>query len=584
MEVVTDEMIESALATMPAESPPALAPINGHAGPVSDSVLEHAGKYVDAMPPAIAGENGSKATFAAACSLVLGFDLSPDAAFPILAERFNPRCAPPWSDAELRHKLDDANKKPGPRGKLLEKSGEAKRERKRKEPLDGKKTADQIEPATFAAEFLAERASDGLTHLPFWRGSFRQWHDGRYLELEPSEAQAELVRSINRAHCFLTTNIIGNIMAQVKAQAALPSRIEPPAWLEPAPVDWPASEVLATRRELVHIPSLIGGQAYTIPATPAFFSTVALDYDFAADAPVPVLWLSFLRELWGDDQESIDTLQEICGYALTPDTRHQKIFMLIGPPRGGKGVIARVLNRLVGPANVAAPTLASLETNFGLSPLLGKSLAIIADARLSGKVDQSKVVERLLSISGEDSLTADRKYREPVTGKIPARLVIISNELPRLAESSGALANRMIVLRLTKSFLGREDTALTEKLLGELPGILLWAIEGWRRLRDRGRFIQPEAGRELAGEMKDLSSPVGLFLRECCQIGPQFNAAVDAVYVAWCDWCKASGRDHPGTKQTLGRDLRAAVPSLRDSQPRDGVTRYRRYEGIGLVE
>ena len=59
-------------------------------------------------------------------------------------------------------------------------------------------------------------------------------------------------------------------------------------------------------------------------------------------------------------------------------------------------------HRLLGAHHVAAPTLASLSTNFGLQPLIGRPLALISDARLSTKADAKVVVERLLSISGED--------------------------------------------------------------------------------------------------------------------------------------------------------------------------------------
>jgi putative DNA primase/helicase len=72
-----------------------------------------------------------------------------------------------------------------------------------------------------------------------------------------------------------------------------------------------------------------------------------------------------------------------------------------------------VLTGLLGAHNVAAPTLASLTTNFGLSPLIGCPLGLISDARLSTRADGSVAVERLLSISGEDSITIDRKYRDP---------------------------------------------------------------------------------------------------------------------------------------------------------------------------
>src|SRR5262249_20330824 len=112
--------------------------------------------------------------------------------------------------------------------------------------------------------------------------------------------------------------------------------------------------------------------------------------------------------LWKNDRPSIDLLQEWFGYCLTPDTRIQKMLMMIGPTRSGKGTIGRILRALVGPGNVAGPTLSSLGGTFGLQPLLGKSLSIISDARLSGRSDTAQVVERLLSLTGEDALTIDR--------------------------------------------------------------------------------------------------------------------------------------------------------------------------------
>ena len=66
--------------------------------------------------------------------------------------------------------------------------------------------------------------------------------------------------------------------------------------------------------------------------------------------------------------------------------------------------------------NYAAPTLASLGERFGLASLIGKSLAIISDARLSGRSDQQVIVERLLSITGEDGQTIDRNTN-PLRGR-----------------------------------------------------------------------------------------------------------------------------------------------------------------------
>lgn len=85
------------------------------------------------------------------------------------------------------------------------------------------------------------------------------------------------------------------------------------------------------------------------------------------------------------------------------------MLLLVGPRRSGKGTIGRILTGLIGAANVVGPTTSSLAGPFGLQPLIGKSLAIVSDARFAGE-HVGTVVERLLCISGEDRLTIDRKF------------------------------------------------------------------------------------------------------------------------------------------------------------------------------
>ena len=268
------------------------------------------------------------------------------------------------------------------------------------------------------------------------------------------------------------------------------------------------------------------------------------------------------------------------GYVISGRLDLHKILLLVGPTRAGKGVIARVLKALVGRGNFAGPTLASLGTNFGLSPLIGKPLAIVSDARLGG-ANVHQVVERLLSISGEDMLTVDVKYREAWTGTLPTRFLIISNELPRFGDASGAIANRFVVLTLRNSWLGRENPALTNELLAELPGILGWVLAGLDRLNGRGRFTEPPSSTDAIVALADLVSPVSAFVRERCAVGPGFEVAVDQLYAEWRAWADENGH-RAGSVQTFARDLRAVLPSLRMKRTRDGDDRRRWYEGVGL--
>jgi putative DNA primase/helicase len=275
-------------------------------------------------------------------------------------------------------------------------------------------------------------------------------------------------------------------------------------------------------------------------------------------------------------------LQDWFGYTLSSDTSQQKILFIVGPRRSGKGTIARVLTALVGRDSVVNPTLASLQTTFGLAPLIGKPLAFITDARLGGRSDQAAITERLLSISGEDALTIDRKHIAAWTGRLPARFAILTNELPRISDTSAALVGRLIVLVLVQSFFGREDPSLTARLLTELPGILNWALIGYRRLSERGYFMQPASAQETVEDLEVLASPIKAFIKERCRVGPGLTVSVELLFHTWRTWCNAVGRKESGIKQTFGRDLKAVIPSLRITRPREGDDRYRVYEGIGL--
>jgi len=443
--------------------------------------------------------------------------------------------------------------------------------------------ANDLDPAQVAEQIVGEMTRDGLSRLRWWRDEFYWWGSGAYRKQSRKEVKARVVLWLNHHTTHLTSRVTNDVMAQLEAQAMLPGSITPPAWLSD-PHPWPPSEVLAAKNGLFHLPSIVEGKTpWRLDPTPRFFTLNALDYPVDIDAPKPVTWLNFLNRLWPDDPDSIATLQEWMGYLLTNDTSQQKMLMLIGPRRAGKGTIARVCRDLLGPQNVCGPTLASLGGPFGLWPLLDKSLAIIADARLSGRSDRAIICEQLLSISGEDCRTIDRKSLEPVSTVLPTRFMLLTNEIPRLTDASGTLASRFIFLRLTRSWFGREDTALTAKLLQELPGILLWSIGGWKRLRERGCFVQPASGQPIATEMQEIGSPVTAFITERCEINPDAEVERSRLYEAYCDWCTERGarvEDAAG----FGRDLRAVVPTLRDVQHRIGGTPTRFYGGITLKQ
>jgi putative DNA primase/helicase len=460
------------------------------------------------------------------------------------------------------------------------------------------------DPKRLATEFLAVLKRGTFW---FWRDEFIRYKDGGYATRPESEVravftkyiEAEFVKAFEQEveayragatekapECVRKcgTRTTADAIQSLKAAALLSSTTTAPAWINGGTGPDPLT-LLPVRNGILDLGRAAAGKSDAlIPATPKFLTFNPTSFAYDPQAPDPVRWLAFLQQLWPDDPKTTEALQEWFGYLLTPDSRQQKILFLLGPRRSGKGTIARVIRELIGPGNVAGPTLNSLAQNFGLAPLLDKSAAIIDDARLSSKTDTAVIVERLLTISGEGVLDVDRKHREQVTGKLNTRIVILSNELPRFNDPSGALIGRIIVLRFTKSWYGKEDHGLFDALRAELPGILRWAVAGWKRLRDRGHFVQPPDGAELLRHLEDSASPIGEFLREQCVIDVGASVDVGALMSAWRSWCEGRGweKKQIGTEQSFGRYLRAAVPCLAVRRPKKDKVRWREYVGVRL--
>jgi putative DNA primase/helicase len=438
------------------------------------------------------------------------------------------------------------------------------------------------QPMAVARVFVTSCMDNGELTLRHWGGGWWEWRHSHWLETEDRAVRATLYRFAENA-VYLgekfakpwapTHRKIADLSEALAAICHLPDRVNQPSWLD----DRPPDIIVACANGLLDVE-----RRRLLPHSPSFFNQTSVPFDYDPRARPPQQWLNFLGQLWSTEPDAISVLAQWFGYVVSGRTDLHKILLMVGPTRGGKGVIARILGALIGTANCAGPTLSSLGGEFGLAPLIGKPLAIISDARFTGK-NANIVVERLLSISGEDTLTVNRKYRDQWTGKLPSRLHVISNELPRLGDASTAIVGRIVLLLLSNSWLGREDHGLERALQTELTGILNWALAGLHRLtvENGNSFTRLMSADEAITAMRDLASPVAAFARELCVVRPDKSVPVDTLYSRFKEWCDHNGHTK-SAKHVFGRDLRAAISSIRLRQ--DGARQYRIrvYGGIGL--
>lgn len=115
--------VEAAIAAAPKQA--AYTPAERPLGRTDAPAYSRARRYLHQCKGAISGSGGHAHTFVVAQKLVRGFELSAEDALDLMAREWNPRCSPPWSERELRHKVEQAAKA----GRFAEGDMNAKRER-----------------------------------------------------------------------------------------------------------------------------------------------------------------------------------------------------------------------------------------------------------------------------------------------------------------------------------------------------------------------------------------------------------------------------------------------------------------------
>ncbi|MHC5117644.1 MAG: primase-like DNA-binding domain-containing protein, partial [Planctomycetota bacterium] len=110
---------------------------------------------------------------------------------------------------------------------------------------------------------------------------------------------------------------------------------------------------------------------------------------------------------------------------------------------------------------------------------------------------------------------------------------------------------------------------LHKRLMDELPGILNWALQGWFRLKKRGRLFEPDSSIHVRTESRQIGSNVIAFKEKACRIGQGRYIRPDEMYEAFCTWCEHDG-SHPMKRRAFEREFQDAFPEHRRTKRRVG--------------
>jgi len=433
-------------------------------------------------------------------------------------------------------------------------------------------------PYDTAKEFIRRQCSlEGAPIVWFWQGQFWRWNGTHYAP-EPDEVMRGLVYGFldgarkwtgqNQTVRFQPTpRHVNEVLDCLKTGLALGVEFQPPMWIDTGAsgTDW-----IVFRNGIVNV---LTGEIRTL--SHRFWAHSALRFDWKPDAPCST-WDSFLQDLFSDDDESKQAIEELIGYCMTEETKFQKGAMLIGPKRSGKGTISHVLRMLVGDQSYVGLSINTWALGENSKEcLIGKRVGVFADVRFKpgrayGNVsyDPGGIThvssELLLNIIGEDTITIGRKYKSPWHGQLRLKLILISNEVLNLNDASGVLPSRFIKIRFGVSFFGREDVNLRRKLEDELSGIAARCVQAYQRLCARGHFVQPSSADALELEVLKSSDPFTAMASECFVPDPAGAVIKTVAYAHFERWCEENGRP----------DIRRMTPQNRFGEKLRGVAGF----------
>jgi putative DNA primase/helicase len=192
-------------------------------------------------------------------------------------------------------------------------------------------------------------------------------------------------------------------------------------------------------------------------------------------------------------------LFEIIGYTLYPGVKFKKAFMLLGGTDAGKTTFIKLVKDLLGESNYSAESMKELfdpDNRFTTVNLFHK-LANLTSETKEYTIDD---IDRFKRLTGGDPITADVKFKKPITFTPYAKLIVASNKLPDVKDrNDNAFWRRWLIVEFPNKFPNDDDWYDRTFTGEEKEGILTVAIMAITRVFLQKRFDFEQTPEQIMG-------------------------------------------------------------------------------------
>lgn len=301
-------------------------------------------------------------------------------------------------------------------------------------------------------------------------------------------------------------------------------------------------------------------------------------------------WDKTLQEIFSENENLVNFLQRILGYALVGEVSESILVVMTGRGRNGKSMIVEVISEILGQLTGAIRPEMLLDqfrmnSSAGPTPdimaLRGIRMAFASETDENCKISPSRVKW----LTGNDTITGRNPHdKHEVHFKPSHTLFLLTNHKPHAPADDFAFWERMVLIPFNLSFVNREpqephevkaDRELPDKLRRELPGILAWMVRGCLIWQQDG-LAPPPAVKEAVKEYKRDEDIIQDFIDECCIVDPDAWVGATAVYEVFESWWKRNVSNRVPKQKRFG-----SLFGKRFEKRKEGSVKYL---GVGLLD
>ena len=284
------------------------------------------------------------------------------------------------------------------------------------------------------------------------------------------------------------------------------------------------------------------------------FTTNLLPYNFDPTATCP-RFIKYLEEIFENDQEKIDFVQEAVGYAFHKSLPTPAVFFLIGGGNNGKSIFINTIANLIGEENTSNVSFNALSDERYVLELFQKMINI------SGETPQGKSIntDAVKAATAGDWITGRELYKSPMKFRPFAKHFLAMNKAPVISDNSFGMWRRIWVLEFNRRFTEKDmDRQLEEKLVNELSGIFNWALEGYKKLKEKKFALSESTSMKISKkEYRDDIDSVRSFVKDKFI---KSNDSRDTVifsetYELYKSYCQAEGKKDLQVKTDFKKTL-----------------------------